>query len=83
MNLHTKLIPQEANDWRNQPCTKLQREYIELRRVELRMIYPDLLSLINQHWVPSPITDIGQLTKGQASLLLDYLIGMCERRENQ
>lgn len=82
MSLHTKLIPQEANDWRNQPCTKLQREYIELRRVELRINYAQLLELINQHWVPSPITDIGQLTKGQASLVLDDLIEKCQREEN-
>lgn len=72
-------------NWRKEPCTKLQREYIENRRNDLDWKYPQLLETINLNLLDDgqmPVKDIGELNKGQASLLLDYLIKLCEERNN-
>lgn len=68
-------------DWRFEPCTKLQREYMENRRIELRWSYTDLIKLCNVY-CDNPISDIGQLTKLQASEVLDELIESCRTQKN-
>lgn len=66
-------------NWQNDKSTKEQRQLIDavLRR-QLRLDYKQLLEICNQYRSGDRervITDIGQLTKGEASKVIDVLKG--------
>lgn len=59
-------------NWRGERSTKEQRQEIERRATDMRLTWPEVIQLA--HKVSGrTVTDTGQLTKGEASDLIDEL----------